>query len=92
MMFSFSIGPGPFTWVVVNEMNPYAARSCIVAASVLLNRLTSGLVALTFLSLQDAIGIADTFYLYGGLGAAVTVFYVAALTDSTGVSLEAASA
>jgi sugar porter (SP) family MFS transporter len=91
MMFAFSLGPGPFTWVVVNEMTPYAARSRTVAASVLVNRLASGTVALTFLSLEHTLGVTHTFFMYGGIGLAVTLFYAMVVKDSTGIVLEQAS-
>ena len=92
IMFFFSIGAGPFTLVVVNEMIPFQARSKVVAASVLCNRLGSGTVALTFLSLSARIGVPATFYLYGGLGFAVTIFYMAVLPEGTGLSLEQSAA
>eukprot|EP00729_Bicosta_minor_P012985 gene12985-23265_t len=92
IMFFFSIGAGPFTLVVVNEMIPFQARSKVVAASVLCNRLGSGTVALTFLSLSARIRVPATFYLYGGLGFAVTIFYMAVLPEGTGLSLEQSAA
>jgi hypothetical protein len=166
IMFFFSVGAGPFTLVVVNEMIPYQARSKVVSvhcslctmdsaalglghqlfssvhcslctvnshtmaslfcgvamlkasvfcnypphslqlanhelchtppnglkASVFCNRMTSGSVALTFLSLKDAMGAPHTFYMYGGLGFAVTLFYYVVLPEANGMSLEQAAA
>ena len=63
IMFFFSVGAGPFTLVVVNEMIPYQARSKVVAASVLGNRVASGTVALTFLSLKNAVSVPTAFYM-----------------------------
>ena len=39
VMLLFSLGPGPLTFVVVNEMLPLALRAKVVAASVFFNRL-----------------------------------------------------
>ena len=70
-MLLFSLGPGPLTFVVVNEMLPLALRGKVVALSLLLNRMASGSIALTFLSLKEAIGVVAAFTLYAGLGLAV---------------------
>jgi hypothetical protein len=53
IMFTFSLGPGPFTLVVVNEMLPLQLRARVVSAAILLNRIGSGTVAFTFLSLSQ---------------------------------------
>lgn len=92
VMLTFSIGAGPFTFVVVNEMLPLPFRGKGVATSVFFNRLGSGTVALTFLSLKNAIGVANTFFMYGGIGVAATAFYWWVLPDLAGVSLEQAEA
>ena len=56
-MMSFSLGVGPVTWVVTSEIFPLHVRSKGVAFSMALNRLTSGSVAMTFLSLVAAVGV-----------------------------------
>eukprot|EP00038_Savillea_parva_P030539 m.78409 g.78409 ORF g.78409 m.78409 type:complete len:530 (+) comp9218_c0_seq1:231-1820(+) len=88
VMFTFSIGAGPFTFVVVNEMLPLPYRGKIVAMSVFFNRLGSGTVALTFLTLKESVGVSNAFFLYAGIGLAATLFYIAALPDLRGLSLE----
>eukprot|EP00040_Diaphanoeca_grandis_P030654 m.181717 g.181717 ORF g.181717 m.181717 type:complete len:525 (-) comp32079_c0_seq1:40-1614(-) len=96
VMLTFSIGPGPFTFVVVNEMVPLKLRGKAVASSVFMNRITSGTVAFTFLSLKtslagrggDSEGAANAFFLYGALGLGCTIFYALFLPDTTGQSLE----
>lgn len=104
IMFTFSLGPGPFTLVVLNEMLPTKMRGKVVSTAILFNRLGSGTVALTFLTFQESlapeptgnqthervgqIGSARTFFVYALLGALITVFYYLFLPDSTGESLE----
>ena len=63
-----------------------------MATSVFFNRLGSGTVALTFLTLKNAIGVSNAFYMYGGIGLATTLFYFFFLPELTGVSLEEAEA
>ena len=72
VMLFFSLGPGPLTFVVVNEMLPLALRARVVAVAVFFNRLGSGTIALTFLSLKDAIGVVAAFSLYALLGLLIT--------------------
>lgn len=60
----------------------------VVAAAVLLNRLGSGTVALTFLSLKAAIGIDNVFYMYAGLALATALFYARFVVESKGKALE----
>lgn len=90
VMFFFSLGPGPLTWVVVNEMVPLRLRGKLVALSVFFNRLGSGTIALTFLSLKEWVGAFAAFTLYALLGAVVTAFYWWCVPDLTGKSLEEA--
>ena len=56
------------------------------------NRLTSGTVALTFLTTAGAIGEAGTFSLYATLGLAATAFYGCCVQEMTGRALEEAEA
>ena len=54
-----------------------------------MNRVTSAVVALTFLPLSQGLGAAPVFAVYAILGAAATAFYHATLPDTLGKSLEA---
>lgn len=64
----------------------------MVAASVFFNRICSGTIALTFLSLNEAVGPFIAFSLYAGLGLLITIFYAACIVETTGKSLEEAAA
>ncbi len=90
VMLFFSLGPGPLTFVVVNEIIPLERRAKLVALSVFFNRLGSGTIALTFLSLKESIGDWQAFALYAAVGFAITLFYALAVPDLTGQALEAA--
>ena len=74
-MLFFSLGPGPLTFVVVNEIVPLPARGRSWSRSVFFNRLGSGTIALTFLTLKNRVGTFASFTLYALLGVALTVFY-----------------
>ena len=56
IMLAFSLGPGPFSTVFVNEVVPTEHRAKSSAWSCFLNRITSASVALSFLPLSSAFG------------------------------------
>ena len=51
-MASFSLGYGPVAWIVATEVIPLRLRGFVGGIATFFNRLTSGLIALTFLSLE----------------------------------------
>ena len=86
-MAGFSLGPGPFTFVLVNELVPFRYRGKGVAFAVALNRVVSGTVALTFLVFKDAVGVPAVFLFYAGLGLLSGALYYK-MADTRGASLE----
>jgi MFS family permease len=87
-MMSFSLGVGPVTWVVTSEIFPLHVRSKGVAFSMALNRLTSGSVAMTFLSLVAAVGVGGAFAMFASASAAHFAFTFFMLPETKGKSLE----
>ncbi|KAH8066468.1 hypothetical protein JL722_911 [Aureococcus anophagefferens] len=88
VMLSFSLGPGPFTTVFVNEVVPTRNRAKSSALSCFLNRITSACVALSFLPLSQAWGASAVFFSYAAVAAACPGLYAATLPDTLGKSLE----
>ncbi|KAK8933746.1 Polyol transporter 5 [Platanthera zijinensis] len=84
----FSIGLGPVTWVYSSEIFPMRLRAQGVAAGVVVNRVTSGVITMTFLSLYKAISIGGSFFLYGGVAAVAWVFFYCCVRETRGRSLE----
>lgn len=84
----FSVGMGAITFVVASEIFPLPVRGKAMALAVFINRLLSGVVALTFLSLVDAVTYAKTFYLFAAFSFLSTVFYGLLLPETKGKSLE----
>ena len=87
-MFTFSLGPGPFSIVFVNEVVPTRLRAKSSAWSCFLNRITSASVALSFLPLSTAYSASSVFALYACVAFGATVFYAKTLPQTVGVSLE----
>jgi hypothetical protein len=77
----FSIGLGPMTAVYTSEIFPLRLRALGYAVGVACNRVTSGVVSMTFLSLSSAITIA-------GIVALSWVFFFTCLPETRGRTLE----
>ena len=87
-MASFSLGMGPVTWVVTSEIFPLRVRSKGVAFSMAANRITSGTVAMTFLSLSRWLGAGGAFSLFACVSASHFVFTYFLLPETRGKTLE----
>ncbi|MCO5612210.1 hypothetical protein L7F22_066473 [Adiantum nelumboides] len=84
----FSIGFGPVAWVFVSEIFPLRIRAQAVGLCVVTNRLVSGTVALTFLSISEAITPAGTFFLYGSIVFLSIIFFAVFMPETKGKTLE----
>lgn len=85
---TFSIGSGPITWVYSSEIFPLRLRAQGVSIGAMMNRLTSGIVSMTFLSLSKAITIGGTFFLFAGIAMVAWVFHYTMLPETHGKTLE----
>nr|CAB3500378.1 unnamed protein product [Digitaria exilis] len=84
----FSIGLGPITWVYSSEIFPMHLRALGCALGVGLNRVTSGVISMTFLSLSKGITIGGSFFLYAGIASLAWVFFFTYLPETRGRTLE----
>ncbi|XP_068325311.1 putative polyol transporter 1 [Pyrus communis] len=84
----FSIGLGPITWVYSSEIYPLQLRAQGCAMGVAMNRLMSGVISMTFLSLYKAITIGGAFFLYAGTSSIAFMFFYTMLPETQGRSLE----
>jgi sugar porter (SP) family MFS transporter len=85
---SFSIGMGPIAWVYSSEIFPLRLRAQGCALGTAMNRIMSGTVTMSFISLYKAITFAGSFYVYAGIAAAGWVFMFFFLPETRGSSLE----
>ncbi|KQJ86575.1 polyol transporter 5 [Brachypodium distachyon] len=85
---TFSVGLGPLAWVYSSEILPLRLRGQGAGLGTAMNRVVSGLVTMTFISLYGAITMAGTFYLYGAVAAASFVFIYTCLPETRGRNLE----
>lgn len=84
----FSIGLGPITWVYSSEIFPMRVRAQGAALAVSVNRLVSGTVAMSFLSVSKKMGFGGTFFVLAGVMVAATGFFYFMLPETRGKSLE----
>ncbi|CAI5531434.1 unnamed protein product, partial [Closterium sp. Naga37s-1] len=85
----FSIGIGPINWLYTSEIFPLRLRAQAAGIGTAVNRIASGVVAMTFLSLADATGSpAGPFFMFAGMGVVGFVFFYFLAPETRGKSLE----
>jgi sugar porter (SP) family MFS transporter len=84
----FSIGMGPITWVYSSEIFPLKLRAQGASIGVGVNRVTSGVISMTFISLYEGITIGGAFFLYAGIATVSFVFFYFMLPETQGRTLE----
>ncbi|KAK7404397.1 hypothetical protein VNO78_05266 [Psophocarpus tetragonolobus] len=85
---TFSMGSGPITWVYSSEIFPLRLRAQGVAIGAAVNRVTSGVISMTFISLYKAITIGGAFFLFAALAVAAWIFHYTLLPETRGKTLE----
>ncbi|KAD2394361.1 hypothetical protein E3N88_41338 [Mikania micrantha] len=84
----FSIGMGPITWVYSSEIFPLRLRAQGCSLAVAMNRVVSGTIGMTFLSLYKAISIGGAFFLFAGVALMGFVFFYTLFPETQGKNLE----
>lgn len=84
----FSIGIGPVCWVVSSEIFPLRLRAQASALGAVGSRVSSGVIAMSFLSMSRAITVAGTFFLFAVISAMSVVFVHTCVPETKGKSLE----
>ncbi|KAJ1377003.1 Sugar/inositol transporter [Sesbania bispinosa] len=82
------VGLGPVCWVLTSEIFPLRVRAQASALGAVANRVCSGLVAMSFLSVSRAITYAGTFFLFSAISALAIAFVVTLVPETKGKSLE----
>jgi hypothetical protein len=83
-----AISFGPITWLVLAEIFPAAVKGKAMGIATTVNRCTSFIAALTFLSMCDRMQWGGTFYVYAGFSAFALIFYMLLVPETTGMPLE----
>ncbi|XP_052200828.1 probable polyol transporter 4 [Diospyros lotus] len=84
----FSVGLGPVCWVVASEIYPLRLRARASALGSVGNRVSSGLVSMSFLSISNAITVAGTFFVFSAVSALAVAFVYKCVPETKGRTLE----
>ncbi|KAI4350858.1 hypothetical protein L6164_005265 [Bauhinia variegata] len=84
----FSIGLGPITWVYSSEIFPMRLRAQGSSLAISVNRLVSGVVSMTFLTISEKITFGGMFFVLAGIMGVATVFFYVFMPETKGKSLE----
>jgi len=85
---AFSIGEGPVTWVLVAEIFPMSIRSKGTSLAMGLNRMMSGAIATLFLSMNQVLTAAGTFWLFSVVSLGHLYFTYTTVPETKGKTLE----
>ena len=85
---SFAIGLGPVFWLMISEIYPTGVRSKAMSVATVANWAANFVVAVTFLSLGQAITRQGTFFLYTGIGVVAFLFFLSRVPETSNRSLE----
>ncbi|KAG8043942.1 hypothetical protein GUJ93_ZPchr0458g22545 [Zizania palustris] len=84
----FSVGIGPICWVMSSEIFPLRLRSQAAALGAVMNRVTSGAVAMSFLSVCRAISVSGAFSVFAVISALSVVFVHRFVPETSSKTLE----
>lgn len=87
-VIGFAFSAGPLVWTLCSEIQPLKGRDFGIGVSTVTNWVFTGIVGVTFLSLINNIGSANTFWVYAAFNAIFLLFTWALVPETKGVSLE----
>ncbi|PUZ45598.1 hypothetical protein GQ55_8G237400 [Panicum hallii var. hallii] len=85
---AYSIGLGPLAPTYGAEILPLRLRAQGMSLGIAANRLTCGVLSMTFISLANTITMAGCFFLYASTAVAAWVFVYVRLPETKGRNLE----
>ncbi|CAB1111751.1 unnamed protein product [Ectocarpus sp. CCAP 1310/34] len=87
-MFTFSLGLGPVTFVVASEIFPVTIRGKAMSVVIFVNRMMSGVIALSYQSMSEAMTPEGSFFFFAALSAISVAFYYFWVPETRGRTLE----
>jgi SP family galactose:H+ symporter-like MFS transporter len=85
---SFAVGMGPVFWLILSEIYPLRIRGRAMSVGTVANWSANLIVALSFLTLTQALGKPATFWLYGAVSIGSWFFGFFLVPETKGRSLE----
>lgn len=87
-VFFFSWGIGPICWLLASEIFPIHVRASGMSLAVIANRITSSIIALTFLSFTEGVTTGGAFIVFAGISATSVLFTYKYVPETQHKSLE----
>lgn len=84
----YAMSLAPVMWVVISEIFPNAVRGAAIATATFALWAACFILTYTFPILNDALGAAGTFWIYGGICLAGYIFIFKMVPETKGKSLE----
>ncbi|KAL5701296.1 Polyol transporter 5 [Ranunculus cassubicifolius] len=84
----FSMGFGPIAWVYSSEIYPLRLRAQGTSIGVAVNRVMSGIIGTTFISMTKALTTGGSFFLFAGVCVVAWMFLYMFLPETRGRNLE----
>jgi sugar porter (SP) family MFS transporter len=85
---SFAIGLGPVFWLLISEIYPARIRGKSMSIATIANWAANFVVAVSFLTLLNAISNAGTFFLMGFLSLVAVAYFWKKVPETEGLTLE----
>ena len=85
---SFAVGLGPVFWLLISEIYPVKIRGLSMSVATIANWTANFVVAISFLTLLNAISSAGTFSLLASLTVVAMAYFWRAVPETKGLSLE----
>jgi sugar porter (SP) family MFS transporter len=85
---SFAIGLGPVFWLLISEIYPVRLRATSMSIATIANWVANFVVAVSFLTLLNAISNAGTFVLMGFLSLVALAYFWRKVPETEGLTLE----
>lgn len=84
----FAMSAGPLIWILCSEVQPIKGRDFGIACSTLTNWVANFVVGVTFLSLLNNFGQAQTFWLYSGFNVLFLLMTFFLVPETKNITLE----
>jgi MFS family permease len=85
---TFCIGLGPIFWLLISEIYPTTVRAQAMSLATMANWGSNFLVAATFLTFVEHLGMRGCFLVFAGLCLAAFVFSLRMVPETRGRTLE----
>ena len=85
---AFAVGLGPVFWLLISEIYPVKIRGLSMSVATIANWTANFVVAISFLTLLNAISSAGTFSLLASLTVVAMAYFWRAVPETKGLSLE----